>query len=142
MSAGHRHACQSDWLCRRAWFKMALAHQPAVITTYDLPYVGGSSVGLRRIHVDVHAYPVTVEVGLLPVTAGTIPVTVLPPEADTPLAAALALLATSGAAQAAVMDRGAAHFLARELRGLVGAIEVVAAREASHVVPASAGASE
>jgi hypothetical protein len=36
MSAGHRHAVeerhasQSDWLCRWAWFKMAMAHQPSV----------------------------------------------------------------------------------------------------------------
>jgi hypothetical protein len=41
-----------------------------------------------------------------------------------------------------VVDRGAAHFLARELRGLVDAVGAVAAREASHVVPASAGANE
>jgi hypothetical protein len=63
-------------------------------------------------------------------------------ETDTQLASARALLAASGAAQAAVMDRGAAHFLAGELRGLVDAVGAVAAREASHVVPASAGANE
>jgi len=62
MSVGHhhaieeRHAAQYDWLCRQAWFKMAMAHRPDVVTSYDLPYLGGSSVGMERIYVDVHAY--------------------------------------------------------------------------------------
>jgi hypothetical protein len=72
MSVGHHHAveeshaAQYDWLCRQAWFKMAMAHRPEVVTTYDLPYLGGSSVGMERIYVDVHAYPVVAKAGLLP----------------------------------------------------------------------------
>jgi hypothetical protein len=48
MSVGHhhaveeRHAAQYDWLCRQAWFQMAMAQVPCVIPTYDLPYGGGS----------------------------------------------------------------------------------------------------
>jgi hypothetical protein len=72
MSSGHSHAAsehnaaQYDWLCRQAWFKMAMAHRPDIIADYDLPYLGGSSVGMERIYVDAHAYPKVVDARLLP----------------------------------------------------------------------------
>ena len=72
MSVGHnhtveeRHAAQYDHLCRQAWFKMAMAYRPSVIVSFDLPYVGGSSVGQERVYVDVNAYPIIAKAGLLP----------------------------------------------------------------------------
>jgi hypothetical protein len=60
VSVGHhhlveeRHAAQYDWLCWQAWFQMAMAHRPNIITTYDNPYVAGSSVGMERIYPDVN----------------------------------------------------------------------------------------
>jgi hypothetical protein len=72
MSAGHPHhhtdvhARQYEALLYKTWFQLALDSRPYVVDpTYDLPYVGGSSIGLARIYVDRHAYPVIRDAGLL-----------------------------------------------------------------------------
>lgn len=72
MSAGHRHdhpdqAHRAELAHIRAqpWFAEWWAKPFTVNAEFDIPYLGGSSMGGDRVYVDRNAYPLIVKEGLL-----------------------------------------------------------------------------